>query len=227
MQVTLKDPKDWELIGQPVKRLDTLDKLTGKQVFGADFVLPGMVNAAITACPVHGGKRKSFDAKTAEAMPGVKSVVAVGDNAVAVVADTWWQAKTAMDAVEIEWDAGESGSVSSASINEMLTEGLTAETKFVGNQAGDFAASKAGAAKVYSADYSYPFQNHATMEPMNATAIGPKIVAMYGYPHRTASQPLPLQRMPLDCQPSSVKCIRLVSAAVLADAVWVTMFVRS
>jgi isoquinoline 1-oxidoreductase beta subunit len=171
MQVTLKDPKDWELIGQPVKRLDTLDKLTGKQVFGADLVLPGMVNAAITACPVHGGKRKSFDAKTAEAMPGVKSVVAVGDNAVAVVADTWWQAKTAMDAVEIEWDAGESGSVSSASINEMLTEGLTAETKFVGNQAGDFAASKAGAAKVYSADYSYPFQNHATMEPMNATAI--------------------------------------------------------
>ena len=171
MEVTLKDPKDWEIIGQSVKRLDTVDKLTGQQVFGADLVLPGMVNAAITASPVHGGKRKSYDAKAAEAMPGVKSVVAVGDNAVAVVADTWWQAKTAMDAVQIEWDAGESGNVSSASIDEMLTEGLTADTKFIGNQAGDFSASKAGAAKVYSADYSYPFQNHATMEPMNATAI--------------------------------------------------------
>lgn len=174
MEVTLKDPKDWKLIGQPVKRLDTLDKLTGKQVFGADVTLPGMLNASIVACPVHGGTRKSFDATKAKSMPGVKSVIPVADNAVAVIADTWWQAKTALDAVEIDWDKGDSVNVSSATIDEMLEEGLTADTKFVANQVGDLAASKSKAARVYSADYSYPYQNHATMEPMNATAVWTK-----------------------------------------------------
>lgn len=174
MEVTLKDPKDWKLIGQSVMRLDTLDKLTGKQIFGADVTMPGMVNAAITACPVHGGKRKSFDARQAETMPGVKSVVAVSDDAVAVVAVTWWQAKTALDTIKIDWDKGKSASVSSATIDEMLEEGLSAETKFVANQVGDFAASKSTASRVYTADYSYPYQNHATMEPMNATAVWSK-----------------------------------------------------
>jgi len=174
MEVTLKDPKDWKLIGQPVKRLDTLDKLTGKQVFGSDVVLPGMLNASIKACPVHGGKRKSFNAFKAEKMPGVRSVVAVDDNAVAVIADTWWQANTALNAVEIEWDKGESEKVSSATIDKMLEEGLSAETEFVANKVGDVKESYAKAAKTYTADYSYPYQNHATMEPMNATAVWSK-----------------------------------------------------
>ncbi len=169
--VPLKDPKDWKLIGKPVKRLDTRDKLTGKQVYGADIKLPGMLNAAIKACPVFGGKVKSVDSAKAEAMPGVKKVVRVGNYAIAVVADTWWHAKTALDAVAIEWDGGENAKVSSASIAEMLKEGLSAEQAYVHNTNGNAKAAIVGAAKKVEAVYAYPFQNHATMEPMNATAL--------------------------------------------------------
>ena len=111
-EVKLKDPKDWKIAGKPLKRLDTLDKLTGKQIYGIDVKLPGMLNAAIRDCPVFGGKLKSFDAAKVEKMPGVKKVVAVGDNAVAVVADTWWQAKTALDALPIVWDEAPNAKVS-------------------------------------------------------------------------------------------------------------------
>ena len=104
-------------------------------------------------------------------MRGVKKVVKVADNAVAVVADTWWNAKTALDALPIEWDNGENGKVSSATIAEMLKEGLTAEKTFVGNKVGDVKAAQASAAKTVEAVYSYPYQNHAPMEPMNATAL--------------------------------------------------------
>src|SRR6516164_9448506 len=89
----LKDPKDWKIAGKPVKRLDAAaDKVTGKQVYGADLKLPGMLNAAVKESPVFGGKVKSFDAAKVERMPGVKKVVQVGDTGVAVVADTWWHA---------------------------------------------------------------------------------------------------------------------------------------
>ena len=169
--VQLKDPKDWKIIGKPVKRLDTADKLTGKQVFGADIKLPGMLNASVRASPVFGGNVKSIDAKKAEAMPGVKKIVRVGDTAVAVVADTWWHAETALDAVRIEWDAGENAKVSSASIDAMLKEGLGAGQAFVHNRSGDSKAAIAGAATRIEAIYDYPFQNHACMEPMNATAL--------------------------------------------------------
>jgi isoquinoline 1-oxidoreductase beta subunit len=169
--VPLKDPTQWHIIGKPLKRLDTVDKLTGKQVYGADLRLPGMLNAAIRDCPVFGGTVKSYDAVKAEAMPGVKKVVRVGDSAIAVVADTWWHAKTALDAVTIEWDGGDNAKVSSASIAQMLAQGLDAEQAFVHNQAGDVQAALAAAAKKVEAVYSYPYQNHATMEPMNATAL--------------------------------------------------------
>ena len=131
---------------------------------------PGMLNAAIKDCPVFGGKVKSFDAAKVEGMKGVKKVVQVGDNAVAVVADTWWQAKTALDALPIVWDEGENAKVSSATIAEMLKAGLDAEQAFVGNQNGDAKEALAGAAKKVEAVYAYPFQNHACMEPMNITA---------------------------------------------------------
>lgn len=170
LKVTLKDPKDWKLIGQPVKRLDTTDKLTGKQVFGADLKLPGMLNAAIKACPIVGGSIKSYDAKTIEGKPGVRKVVAVGDDAVAVVADTWWQAKTALDALPIEWNKGPNADLNSEAIDAMLTEGLTADEAFVGNQNGSAKKALTKAARTVEATYSYPYQNHATMEPMNATA---------------------------------------------------------
>ena len=169
--IPLKDPKTWKVIGKSVKRLDTADKLTGKQVYGADLKMPGMLNAAIRDCPVFGGTVKSFDAAKAEGMPGVKKVVRVGKSAVAVVADTWWHAKTALDAMPIEWDGGENAKVSSESIAKMLEEGLAAEQAFVHNQNGDSKSAIAGAAKKVEAVYAYPFQNHACMEPMNATAL--------------------------------------------------------
>ena len=136
-----------------------------------DFKLPGMLSAAVKESPVFGGKVKSFDAAKVMGMPGVKKVVQSGDAAVAVVADTWWQAKTALEALPIEWDEGENAKVSSAKIAQMLKTGLDAETKFVGNQQGDVKAAIANAAKKVEAVYAYPFQNHAAMEPMNATAL--------------------------------------------------------
>ena len=170
-EVPLKDPAQWHIAGKPLKRLDTLDKLTGKLVYGADVRLPGMLNAAIRDCPVFGGKVRSFDATKAEAMPGVKKIVRVGDSAIAVVADTWWHAKTALEAVAIDWDGGDNASVSSASIAQVLKDGLDAPQAFVHNQSGDIGAALAGAAKKVEAVYGYPYQNHATMEPMNATAL--------------------------------------------------------
>jgi len=129
-----------------------------------------MLNAAIKECPVFGGKVKSFEAAKAQGMPGVKHVVQVGDSAVAVVAETWWQAKTALDALPIVWDEGPNAKVSSATIADMLKEGLSADQAFVRTQVGDVKGAIAGAAKKVEAVYAYPFQNHAPMEPMNATA---------------------------------------------------------
>jgi isoquinoline 1-oxidoreductase beta subunit len=169
--VKLKDPKDWKLIGKGVKRLDTADKVNGKQIYSADVKLPGMLNAAIKACPVFGGKLKSYDEAKVASMKGVKKVVKVADNAVAVVADTWWHAKTALDALPIVWDEGPNGKIQQADIVEMLKEGLTAEQAFVGNKVGDAKAALATAVKKVEATYAYPWQNHAPMETMNATAL--------------------------------------------------------
>jgi isoquinoline 1-oxidoreductase subunit beta len=170
LEVTLKDPKDWKLIGKPLKRLDTFDKLTGKQVFGADLNLPGMLNAAIKACPVFEGTLETFDDQVARSMPGVKAVLKVEDNAVAVVAETWWQAKQALDKVSITWNFGSNANLDSAAIDEMLDEGLTATEAFTGNQVGNALEAIKQSAKTVEATYAYPYQNHATMEPMNATA---------------------------------------------------------
>jgi isoquinoline 1-oxidoreductase beta subunit len=169
-EITLKDPKEWKLIGKSVKRLDTLPKVTGEQVYGSDLKLPGMLNAAIKDCPVFGGKVKSFEAAKVSGLPGVRHVLQVGDSAVTVVADTWWQAKKALDQLPIVWDEGPNASVSSATIDAMLKGGLDAEQAFVRNQNGDAKAAISGAAKKIEAVYAYPFQNHAPMEPMNATA---------------------------------------------------------
>jgi isoquinoline 1-oxidoreductase beta subunit len=174
-QVELKDPKDWKLIGQPIKRLDTEDKLNGKQVFGTDLQLPGMLNASIKACPIFGGKLKSFDASKVSKMPGVRKVVAVEDYAVAVVADTWWQANKALEALPVTWDNGPNAQLNSTSIDAMLDEGLTSsDNVFVENQNGDVSKALKGAAKTVEATYRYPYQHHATMEPMNATALWSK-----------------------------------------------------
>ncbi len=168
--VALKDPKDWKIAGKRLARLDTVDKTTGKQIYGMDLALPGMLNAAIKDCPVFGGKVKSVDAAVAMKRPGVKKVVRVGDSAVAVVADTWWHAKSALDAMPIEWDYGPNADASSAKFAAVLKAGLDANDAVVGNEVGNARAALASAPKRVEAVYSYPHQNHATMEPMNATA---------------------------------------------------------
>ena len=169
--VKLKDPKDWKLAGKGLKRLDTPDKVVGKTVYGIDVKLPGMLNAAIKDCPVTGGRLKSYDEAKIAGMKGVKKVVKVGDTAVAVVADTFWHAKTALDALPIVWDEGENAKVSSASIAKWLSEGLEGGQAYVGNSNGDVNTALAGAAKKVEAVYNYPYQNHAAMEPLNATAL--------------------------------------------------------
>lgn len=170
-QVPLKEPGQWTLIGQSIPRIDTADKTTGKLIYGSDLRMPGMLVAVPKRSPVFGGRLRSMDAARVAGMPGVKHVLQVGEGAVAVVADTFWQAKTALDALPVQWDSGENAQVSSASIDARLREGLDAAEAFVGNSNGDARAAIAAAPRKVEAVYSYPFQNHAPMEPMNATVV--------------------------------------------------------
>jgi isoquinoline 1-oxidoreductase beta subunit len=167
--IKLKDPKSWTIAGKGLKRLDTADKLNGSKVYAIDVKLPGMLNAAIKACPVFGGKLVSVDEAKVLGMPGVKKVVKVRDNAIAVVADTWWHAKKALDALPIVWDEAGNGNVSNASIAEMLKEGLTAEKTNGDRKNGDALKAISEAAKKVEAVYSTPFLSHACMETMNCT----------------------------------------------------------
>jgi isoquinoline 1-oxidoreductase beta subunit len=167
--ITLKDPKDWKIAGKPMKRLDTADKLNGSKVYAIDLKLPGMLHAAIKACPVFGGKLVSYDEAKISGRPGVRRVVKVNDSTVAVVADTWWRAKSALEALPIVWDEGPGASQSSATIAERLTEGLTAKEAYAFRNEGDAITAIQGAAKQIEAVYSTPFLAHATMEPMNCT----------------------------------------------------------
>jgi len=169
--IQLRDPKQWKIAGRPMKRLDTADKLNGSKIYSIDLKLPGMLHAAVKACPVFGGKLVSYDESRLSGRPGVHRVVKVNDSTVGVVANTWWRAKTALDALPIVWDEGAGATQSSATIAARLKEGLTASGEpLAGWQEGDALKAIEGAAKKVEAVYSTPFLAHATMEPMNATA---------------------------------------------------------
>ncbi len=168
-EIKLKDPKSWTIAGKPLKRLDTADKLDGSKIFAIDLTLPGMLCAAIKECPVYGGKLKSYDESKVAGMPGVKKVVKVKDTGVAVVADTWWRAKKALEALPIEWDEGPNATTSSATIAEMLKEGLEATATNGERQNGDALKAIADAPKKVEATYSTPFLAHAPLEMMNCT----------------------------------------------------------
>ncbi len=166
--VPLKDPKSFKIVGKPVKRLDTLAKVTGRAGFGIDVELPGMLIASLTQCPVLGGKPLSVDDAKAKTMPGVRAVVKI-DDGVAVVADTFWQAKMARDALNIVWDNGAGAKLSSAGISQGLKDALAKPAATV-KKLGDADTAIAGASKRIEAAYELPFLAHATMEPMNFTA---------------------------------------------------------
>jgi len=153
-----------------MKRLDTADKLTGRKLYAIDVKLSGVLNAAIKHCPVYGGKLESFDEAKIRGLPGVRGVVKVSNASVAVVADTWWRAKTALDALPIVWDEGPNAAQSDATIAEHLKTGLTATATNGERANGDALKAIEGAAKKVEAVYGTPFLAHACMETMNCTA---------------------------------------------------------
>ena len=167
--VFLKDPDEWTLIGRSVKRLDAADKIAGRPVFAADVEVPGMLHAAIRACPVFGGWPKQFDAAAIEQRPGVERVVRLQD-AVAVVADSWWQAQQALKALPVEWNSAGNGRLDSQRIRKILEDGLSGSDTAVGAKRGDVAALLGTADRLLEATYYAPYLAHATMEPMTCTA---------------------------------------------------------
>ena len=165
--VTLKDPKDFTLIGTPAKRIDTPDKVNGKAVFGIDAVVPGMKFAAVAACPVFGGKLADVDDGKAMAIKGVRQVVRL-DNAVAVIGDSTWVAIQGLAALDIDWDNGPNATLTTADIIRQMD---TASQKpgVVARKEGDVDKALSGAARKVEAVYQLPFLAHAAMEPMNCT----------------------------------------------------------
>lgn len=167
--VFLKEPDEWVLLGTPVARLDTPDKVAGKPVFGTDVEVPGMLHAAISACPVFGGKLQSLDARAIEQRPGVVRVVAL-DTGVAVVAESWWQAQQALEALPVTWDEAGNGRVDDADIRASLAEGLDADNAVAMAEQGRPAAALEAAERRIEATFYAPYLAHATMEPMTCTA---------------------------------------------------------
>ena len=165
--VTLKDPKDFTLIGTPAKRIDTPDKVNGKAVYGIDAVVPGMKFAAVAACPVLGGKLAGVDDSKTMAIKGVRQVVRL-DNAVAVIGDSTWAAIQGLAALDIDWDNGPNATLTTADIIKQMD---TASQKpgVVARKEGDVAKALTGAARKVEAVYQLPFLAHAAMEPMNCT----------------------------------------------------------
>ena len=168
--VPLKPPSAWKLAGTPQRRLDVPEKVSGQPVYAIDVRLPNMLYAAIRHCPVFGGALQSVDENSISEMAGVRGVVRMTD-AVAVVADSWWRAKRAVDALAVTWDDRGNGAVSTASIAAFVRAGLAADAEaHTGRSDGDAAAGLASAAMRIEADYEVPFLAHATMEPQTCTA---------------------------------------------------------
>jgi isoquinoline 1-oxidoreductase beta subunit len=169
--IILKHPRDWKILGKSPRRLDTAPKVNGSLKYGIDTVLPGMQYAAIKACPVFGGKLVSFDASKISSRRGIKAVVRVDDQSVAVLADSFWRAKSALEVLPINWDFGTNAKESSATIAERLREGLTSTNNvFADIDQGNVTEAIQGAAKKVEAVYGTQFVSHACMEPMNCTA---------------------------------------------------------
>ncbi|MFO6419273.1 molybdopterin cofactor-binding domain-containing protein [Hylemonella sp. W303a] len=172
--IQLKEPKNWKLLGQRMLRLDTFLKTNGGQDYATDLNFKDIYHAAIKVCPVAGGRVKRFEPKEAQERPGVQRVLRIGNNAVAVVANSWWRAQSALDQMSIEWDVGPNANVQQSDIEARLRAALAdMPTSTVHHHGGAPAAVVKDIHETerrVDAVYSYPAQHHATMEPMSATA---------------------------------------------------------
>ena len=165
--VTLKDPKNFKVLGNSLARLDVPEKVNGSAVFGIDVKLPGLLTAKVVRCPVFGGKVARFNADKAKAVPGVKNVVQI-TNGVAVVADNYWSASRGAQALEVTWDEGRLAKLTSADILAKYRE-LAQQPGKVARNDGN-ADSTIASSKSFERTFEAPFLAHATMEPMNCTA---------------------------------------------------------
>lgn len=173
---TLKPASEYKLIGQPLPRNDSGAKIDGSAPFGIDVRRPNMLYAAIRMCPTLGGTLRSFDDSAARKLPGVQAVLRVdathgGTGGVVVVADSWWRAHKALNAVKVQWDAGAMAGVSNQSVNDRLRAALDGDTGFAFWKAGDANTALAAAPQKLQAEYSAPYLAHATLEPMNCTVL--------------------------------------------------------
>ena len=176
--VTLKDPKNYTIIGKPVRRVDSKDIVTGKPIYGIDFTLPNMLHAVFEKCPVFGGKAASANLDEITVMPGVRHAFIVEGgtelngllSGVAVVADSWWQAKTAREKLKVTWNEGATATQNSAGFAAKAEEMRNQPPQFSMRQDGDVDGTLASSAKVVEGYYSYPFIAHAPLEPQNCTA---------------------------------------------------------
>ncbi|MCP4403904.1 MAG: xanthine dehydrogenase family protein molybdopterin-binding subunit [bacterium] len=164
----LKPREQYRIIGQRVKRLDTPSKLNGSAVFGIDVVVPNMLHAAVKACPVFGGEVTAMNEAAAKAVQGVKAVVSI-PNGVAVVAESYWQAKKGLNALDVTFNEGEHATLNSARISQIFHEALQ-EPGAVVHAEGDVEGTLSSAETTIDIEYEVPFLAHATMEPMNCTA---------------------------------------------------------
>jgi isoquinoline 1-oxidoreductase beta subunit len=167
-EVKLKDPKDYNLIGKPVKRLDTPEKINGTGIFGIDVKIPGLLTAVIARPPVFGGKVRGFDAAKAKTIPGIKHVLQM-DRGIAVIADGFWAAKLGRDALNIEWDDGNLAIFNSKTQGDEYAA-LALQPGAVAKNDGDAGAAISKAAKKLEAVYELPYLAHSPMEPLNCVA---------------------------------------------------------
>lgn len=178
-KVALKDPAKFSIIGKSKPGVDVPAIVHGQPLFGIDTRLPGMLHAAVVKCPAHGGTVASFDDAAVKAIPGVVAVLAVNSgfvpegrqDALLIVADSWWKASQAREKLAVKWDDAAVSGFSTAGYEAAAAKLIAAPAQVSLFKAGNADAAIAGAAKVVKADYDYPFLAHATLEPQNCTAL--------------------------------------------------------